>query len=383
MVWGMRCSAPDQRGQTLPSVVLFMFGLLGMCALAIDVGSWYQEKRSAQSAADAGALAGAAFLPVNWSSAQSQGGQRVRARTRRAATPPPTRRQTTFVANDTIQVQVTRPAPAYFARVFGKTTINTVVTAKATMMNNGGGAMPWGVMKGTYTAGTTYQIYTDNSGPNNGAVRLPAWDTRQLDLHHRSANGMGGAALYTAQIQGGIVTTCPLTINQVISTKTGNNTGPTSQGVDNRCPALAGAHRDRQLRRPHRPAALQLPAGAAAGGRGRRHRRRHLAAHRQRRRPRRRLLLVGDQGLRQRRQDRRRRLRRPRPHRPQRRLHPAPGLHAAADRLTCTARRPLRVESHSNRAAQRTTRDHASSATGRCSTTSFASAHPARTRRSA
>ena len=54
----------------------------------------------------------------------------------------------------------------------------------------------------------------------------------------RNVNGLGGAALYTAQIQGGVVTTCPLTIGQVIGTKTGNNTGPTSQGVDNRCSTL-------------------------------------------------------------------------------------------------------------------------------------------------
>ena len=232
----MRCSAPDQRGQTLPLVVLFMFSLVGMCAIAIDIGSWYQEKRAAQSAADAGALAGAAFLPVNWSSAQSKAASEFGLNKKASDTATYTLK-TTFVANDTIQVQVTRTAPAFFARVFGKTSVSAVVTAKATMMNNGGGAMPWGVMKGTYTPGTTYQIYTDNSGPNNGAIRLPAWDTSNSSCS-TSANGLGGAALYTAQIQGGIVTTCPLTINQVVSTKTGNNTGPTSQGVDNRCQTL-------------------------------------------------------------------------------------------------------------------------------------------------
>ena len=175
--------------------------------------------------------------------------------------------------------------------------------------------MPWGVMKGTYTAGTTYQIYTDNSGPNNGAIRLPAWDTGSSTCT-TSANGLGGAALYTAQIQGGIVTTCPLTINQVVSTKTGNNTGPTSQGVDNRCPTLQAPTAIVNFTGPTVLQPSSLPAGAAAGGRGRRQRLLHLATHRQRRRSRGRLLLVGDQGLRQRRQDRRRRLRRPRPHDP-------------------------------------------------------------------
>src|SRR6476661_9013253 len=68
----MRCAAPHQRGQTLPVVVLFMFSLVGMCAIAIDIGSWHQEKRAAQSAAGASALAGVAVLPVSWSSAQSK-----------------------------------------------------------------------------------------------------------------------------------------------------------------------------------------------------------------------------------------------------------------------------------------------------------------------
>jgi hypothetical protein len=46
----MLCRSPAQRGQTLPVIVLFMFALLGMCALAIDVGSWYQGKRATQNA---------------------------------------------------------------------------------------------------------------------------------------------------------------------------------------------------------------------------------------------------------------------------------------------------------------------------------------------
>lgn len=50
---------------------LFLFALLGISALVIDVGYWYQQKRSLQSAADAGALAGAVSLPAGWSSATS------------------------------------------------------------------------------------------------------------------------------------------------------------------------------------------------------------------------------------------------------------------------------------------------------------------------
>ena len=58
-------------GQTLPVVVLFMFGLLGVSGLVIDVGSLYQQKQAVQAAADAAALAGAAQLPAGWSAAQA------------------------------------------------------------------------------------------------------------------------------------------------------------------------------------------------------------------------------------------------------------------------------------------------------------------------
>ena len=143
---------------------------------------------------------------------------------------------TTFIHDDTITVVVHRTAPTYFARLFGKTSVAITTPAKATLMNSGGGVMPWGVMKGTYTPGTNYPIYTDNSGPNNGAIRVPAWDTASSTCTANTVNGLGGSSLYTAEIRGGIVTTCALTIGQVINTKTGNNTGPTSQGIDNRCP---------------------------------------------------------------------------------------------------------------------------------------------------
>jgi hypothetical protein len=228
---------PAQRGQTLPVIVLFMFALLGMCALAIDVGSWYQGKRATQNGADASALAGAAYLGASWASAQTSAASEF-GKNKLAGDTATYTQTMTFVPNDTIQVQVTRTGSTFFAQLLGKSSVNEVSTSKATMMLNQGGAMPWAVMNNVYIPGNTYQIYTDNSGPNNGAVRLPAWDTGTSTCTTGNVNGLGGAALYTAQIQGGIVTTCPITLNQVIGTKTGNNTGPTSQGIDNRCSTL-------------------------------------------------------------------------------------------------------------------------------------------------
>lgn len=49
-------------GQVIPIVVLMMFAILGMAALLIDGGSVMMDRRVAQAAADAGALAGARAL---------------------------------------------------------------------------------------------------------------------------------------------------------------------------------------------------------------------------------------------------------------------------------------------------------------------------------
>src|SRR4030081_3164661 len=53
----------DDRGQVIVLVVVALVGLLGMCALVIDVGYLYWNQRHLQASADAAALAGAMQLP--------------------------------------------------------------------------------------------------------------------------------------------------------------------------------------------------------------------------------------------------------------------------------------------------------------------------------
>jgi uncharacterized membrane protein len=60
-----------QRGQSLVLIAVFMMSLLGACALAIDVRSRHQAKRSVQAADDAAALAGASRLPVSATAAKA------------------------------------------------------------------------------------------------------------------------------------------------------------------------------------------------------------------------------------------------------------------------------------------------------------------------
>ncbi len=62
-----------ERGQLLPVFALMLVVLIGMAALAVDVGYWRNQQRLAQTAADAAAIAGADELkyPVlaDWNAA--------------------------------------------------------------------------------------------------------------------------------------------------------------------------------------------------------------------------------------------------------------------------------------------------------------------------
>jgi Flp pilus assembly protein TadG len=223
--------ANDERGQTIVLLVVFMFVLLGFCALAIDVGLWYQDKRAVQANADAAALAGASVLPASWNTAQTTATSQFdkNKQTGDSATVTNT---TNLTSNDSVTVTVTRSAPSFFARLLGKSNITIQASAQATVKSITGLApsnqvMPWAVMQNDYTLGGSYPIYTDNShNANNGAVSLPY----QSGPNCPTPNG---ANPYENEING-TLTPCGITLNQTIDVKSGNNTGPTAQGLNER-----------------------------------------------------------------------------------------------------------------------------------------------------
>jgi hypothetical protein len=61
-----------ERGQSLVLVALWMTALLGLAAVAIDVGRFYAERRFLQNAADAAALAGAQALIAGKTATQAE-----------------------------------------------------------------------------------------------------------------------------------------------------------------------------------------------------------------------------------------------------------------------------------------------------------------------
>jgi hypothetical protein len=120
----------NQRGQSLVLSLVFLTVLAGMSAVVLDVGSWYRADRKLQANADAAALAGAQALPESSGEAhtlaldyadRNDGGVAGSGVTfsKRA------------VDNDTITVRAERPAPGFFARLFGFNSVQIRATAVA------------------------------------------------------------------------------------------------------------------------------------------------------------------------------------------------------------------------------------------------------------
>ena len=109
--------------------------------------------------------------------------------------------------------------------------VTITATARATVssfttVHSNQDIMPWGVMKGTYTPGQPYQIYTDNSSSNNGALSLPYVNNANCPVPN-------GANPYRDEIDG-TLNACPVSVGEQLDVKPGQNAGPTRQGIDTR-----------------------------------------------------------------------------------------------------------------------------------------------------
>ena len=117
-----------QTGQATILTLVFLTVLLGMAALVLDIGSWYRADRGTQSTADAAALAGAQALPANTASAKSLAMQYANKNGGGNAT---VTFSSSYGANDTIKVGLSRPATGVFTKIFGFNSVTVGSTASA------------------------------------------------------------------------------------------------------------------------------------------------------------------------------------------------------------------------------------------------------------
>ena len=181
----------NQRGQSMVLSLVFLTVLLGMSALVLDVGSWYRAHRSAQSTADASALAAAQGLP---DTAQATALANEYAGKNTGTAPGTGGLQVTFsqqdFETDTVQVVYTKPHPGFFAKLFGLDNVN--VKGKAT-------ARAWNVgqVKGVAPITVNYKHpllnCTRGAHPTcNPQFGSPTTLTLE-DLHHSGGKDAAGA----------------------------------------------------------------------------------------------------------------------------------------------------------------------------------------------
>ena len=109
----------------MTAILLVVF--IGLAALAIDIGSFYQSQRQAQAAADAGALAGADALASGASAASATGSATSQANTNYPSSTVPT----VTVNGTSVTVNVASTTPTYFGKIFGVSKENVGARAVA------------------------------------------------------------------------------------------------------------------------------------------------------------------------------------------------------------------------------------------------------------
>ena len=138
MIKKIRARAAAEHGQSLVIVALAMVAVIGMAALAIDVGSWYEKHHQAQVAADGAALAAANCMANAGSSGDSCTSATDTSDATTVAETYASDNGVTITSSDiafnmtkdTVTVTTPNPAPAYFASIVG--IHGTTPTAKST-----------------------------------------------------------------------------------------------------------------------------------------------------------------------------------------------------------------------------------------------------------
>ena len=218
----------DEHGITMVLSAMLLTTVTSMLAFALDIGRLSLERRRAQNAVDAAALAGAQALPVSrndavnaaylWAAKNGVYSPEIVAISV----------SSTNVTDDTIIVTARRTVPMVFAPVMGIQNSSATVSAKVTVgsLTGGSGVMPFGILdlNGSgdgfgYTFGqelTLQQPPGKTLGPGNyGLLAL---------------DGNGGSTLRETIAAGGSQTI--YRVGDQVDTEPGQKTGPVRQGLD-------------------------------------------------------------------------------------------------------------------------------------------------------
>ena len=207
----------NNKGQATVLFALVVSALVGMMALVVDVGVLYVNRLDLQKALDMAVMAGAQELPTDAAGAMATAGQY-------AAVNGKTNDSVSYeVLNDNSSLRAvgSRSVNLLFARIFGNTTSTVTARARANVGVIVGytGVVPFGLQQKELTYGVDYILKAGGGEGNTG------------NFGALSLSG-SGAKDYLYDIQNGYQS--PLKVGDIVDTKPGNISGPTTQGVNYR-----------------------------------------------------------------------------------------------------------------------------------------------------
>lgn len=220
----------DERGLVLPLVAIMLVALLGMVALAIDIGQIAVTRRQLQNAVDAAALAGVQVLPDATTDATNAAQDYVQKNGVALSEIVSINITKTNVDNDTISVTARRKVNYSFAKVLNLDFTNVTLSASAVAgsVTGGSGIMPFGILdeNGEATPGTGI--------PFNSQIRLKAHEGGSWRSGNRGYLAFdeehGGSNLREVLGRGGSKTRYKA--GDWVPTEPGNKTGPGRDGLE-------------------------------------------------------------------------------------------------------------------------------------------------------
>lgn len=231
-----------ERGQTLITFVLALGVLMGMVAMSVDVGLFFQSRRHLQNASDAMALAGAQELPLNPISAKQKAKDWAANNGVTAAQINTLEVRTTQFPNDTLYVELKTDFNWIFARVLGKVTapVGADAAAQVGSLSGGHNMMPWSILQGDSNCldalgkaifGATCSVKLGAQSKFGGGWRGALTFDGQPGANQYRNNIITGHANTFYCIDGQVVPPCQTSI---IDIEPGNIVGPSAQGIQGR-----------------------------------------------------------------------------------------------------------------------------------------------------
>lgn len=237
----------SEHGQVLLMFVMLMPVLLGMVAMAVDIGGYASDRSTLQHSADAIALAAVQELP-DADAAQSVADQWALKNNIDLADMTVTITGTSTGGTPKVTVQLSRGHDFVFARIFGVEDAQVGARAAATKSSYGGGGfiVPWAVTQETIDNSGNGELITmkydsrNVSQGNFGAIRLDGSDSDFYEQAIMYGSTSTVCSIWVSGCDAGdcpgssCAETAPECDGSLCRPKTGNMTGPTRDGVDYR-----------------------------------------------------------------------------------------------------------------------------------------------------